>query len=301
MRSTVTPPESIHPAVHPSEAGAGIKFSIVTISFNAHGPLRRTIESVNAQTYANIEHIFIDGGSTDGSPALIRRIANREPHITSEPDDGIAHAFNKGTRHARGDFVCYLNAGDIFASAEALRRVAGVIERSSNRETTIYYGDFISIDREVPRLHHASASLEDFAWGNPINHQAAFVPRQVALEHPYDQRLTLGMDYDLWLRVIDRVRFHKLEFPVSVFEMGGRSSAPAWEVHSLNIHRMLWHINRGTRFGAADMVMIGARALRLKINWALRWILGERLSLAIRAAKSRRIGQRSGHPTPRLA
>lgn len=301
MSTSSHAPFACPPTAPGAEPRSGLVFSIVTISFNAREALRRTIESVNEQTYPHVEHVFIDGASTDGSPALIRRLARREVHLTSEPDHGIGHAFNKGTRQARGHYLCYLNAGDQFVAPDVLARAAEAIERSSPAEPAVFYGDFISMDREVPRLHHASAELRDFRWGNPINHQAAFIPNGIARAFPYDERLTLGMDYDLWLRIIDRVRFQKLEFPVAVFEMGGRSSAPAWEVHSLNVHRMLWHMNRGSRLGVADMLKIAALAARLKSQWALRWLLGERLSLAIRKAKSRRIEQRSRHSIPRLA
>lgn len=283
------------------DARSPLVFSVITISFNVREALRRTIESVNEQTYPHVEHVFIDGASTDGSPALIRRLALRGVRLTSEPDNGIGHAFNKGTQQSRGHYLCYLNAGDQFAAPDVLARAAEVIEQSPRAQPTVFYGDFISMDREGPRLHRASADLRDFEWGNPINHQAAFVPRGTALAFPYDERLMLGMDYDFWLRIIERVRFHKLEFPVSIFEMGGRSSAPAWEVHNLNIHRMLWHINRGTRLGAKDMLTIAALAARLKFKWAVRRLLGERLSLAIRSAKSRRIEQRSRPSVPRLA
>lgn len=274
------------------------RISVITISFNVREALRRTIASVNGQTYPNIEHVFIDGASTDGSLSLIQHAARPNALITSERDEGIADAFNKGTRQATGDYLCYLNAGDTFAEPDVLARVADAIATTAPvaAKPAVFYGDFISVDGEIPRQHHASAALGDFAWGNPINHQAAFVPRQVARDFPYDQRLTLGMDYDLWLRMHDRVVFRKLQFPIAVFEMGGRSSSAAWEVHSLNIHRMLWHVNRGTRMGAVDMLGIAGRALRLKLNWFIRGLIGHRLSLAIRAAKSRRLARREQQP-----
>ncbi len=275
------------PGFAPVTEGERPVFSIITISYNAAAALRRTIESVNAQTYASIEHVLIDGGSTDGSQELISSLARRRPNALSEPDRGIADAFNKGTTRARGEYVCYMNAGDVFESADVLERVAAAIAAAAPAPAAIYFGDFISVLDGVPRRHVASAALADFAWDNPINHQSAFVPRALAVAHPYDERLALGMDYDFWLRVIDRAAFRKLDFPICLFEMGGRSSAAAWEVHSLVIHRTLWHINRGTRFSAGDLAVLTARTLRFKILRGVRAVLGRRLSLAARAAKSR--------------
>ena len=199
--------------------------SIITIGYNAAPALRRTIESVNEQTFVDIEHVLIDGGSSDGSPAVIQRMARRNAWWLSEPDRGIADAFNKGTRHAKGAYVCYLNAGDTFAGPDVLERVARQIARSRSAEPTVFFGDFISSSLGILRTHQASAAPEDFAWDNPINHQSAFIPRELALAFPYDERLTLGMDYDLWLRLLKVARFEKVPGAIAVFELGGRSSA----------------------------------------------------------------------------
>ena len=279
---------------------SGPTLTIVTISFNAGEALRRTIESVNGQNYPLIEHVFVDGGSTDGSVELIRSLARREARWVSEPDEGIADAFNKGTRNARGDYICYLNAGDTFAADDVLSRVAAHIRSSEGDADYIYYGDFISVSGGVERTHRTSSAIDDFAWDNPINHQSAFIPRQLATAFPYDNRLTLGMDYDLWLRVHGAARFRRLPFPIAVFELGGRSSCPAWEVHGLVMHRILWHINRGSRIELWDLVILGKRALRFKLNAAVRLLLGKRLSLAVRATKTRRL-ERSEPSSHRFA
>ncbi len=278
------------------------RISIITISFNAAEPLRRTIESVNAQTYPFVEHVLVDGGSNDGSVELIEHLARRAPSWLSERDDGISDAFNKGTRLARGDYLCYLNAGDVFASADVLARVAEQIEAAPEGKPTVYFGDFISVTGGVARQHQTSAALADFAWDNPINHQSAFVPRALALAHPYEERLKLGMDYDLWLRLLPVAEFRKLPLAVAVFELGGRSSSPAWEVHGLVMHRVLWHLNRGSRFDIRDLLVLLVRAARFRFNFVVRRLIGQRLSLAIRAAKSRRLEKtRAPQPEQRFA
>jgi glycosyltransferase involved in cell wall biosynthesis len=261
-------------------------FSIITICYNARDALRQTIESVNPQTYPLVEHVFVDGGSSDGSVALIQKLAQRDARWVSEPDDGIADAFNKGTKQARGDYICYLNAGDIFARADVLARVAEHIATHATDTPAVFLGDFVSVDGGVPRSHQTTADLDAFAWANPINHQSAFIPRRLALDYPYDQRLVLGMDYDFWLRIMPVARFHKLPFPVSFFAAGGRSSTPAWEVHVLLIHRVLWHINRGSRMTGKDLLVLSALAVKFKAYALVRRLLGRRCSLSLRAAKT---------------
>lgn len=262
------------------------RISVITIGFNAAPALRRTIASVNEQTFADIEHILIDGGSTDGSPAEIQRLARRNAWWLSERDRGIADAFNKGTRHAQGDYLCYLNAGDVFADARVLERVAAAMAQARTPSPTVFYGDFVSNALGVLRRHRASAEPRDFAWDNPLNHQSAFVPRALALALPYDERLTLGMDYDFWLRALPLARFEKVPGPIAIFDLGGRSSAPEWVTHSVMVHRALWHLNRGTRMGWTDGWGVVFRVGRLRFKFAVRALLGVRASAALRSARS---------------
>lgn len=267
--------------------------SIVTIARNVREELRRTIESVNAQTHPCVEHVLVDGGSDDGSVVLLRNLARREARWVSEPDAGISDAFNKGTRLATGEWLCYLNAGDVFAGPDVLERVAASMAADAPDDglPVIWFGDFISTKDGVERRHRTSCAPEDFAWENPVNHQSAFIPRELALEYPYNTRLTLGMDYDLWLRVRTKARFRKLPFEVALFELGGRSSSPAWAVHNLTMRRALWHMNQGTRFTGPDLASLCVRVFRLKLNLLLHRLAGRRVSLALRAAKTRWLGR----------
>ncbi len=114
-----------------------LRFSIITISFDACRALGRTIASVNDQTYPHIEHVIIDGGSRDGTVETIRNCAKRDVRWVSEADKGIADAFNKGSALSTGDYLCYLNAGDLFVTEEALARTADAIARGPQRADVI--------------------------------------------------------------------------------------------------------------------------------------------------------------------
>ena len=103
-----------------------IRFSIVTITYNAESVLGKTADSILAQTYPHLEHIIIDGASTDATLQVAQDYMQRsyaasnghEIRIVSEPDNGLYDAMNKGLRQASGDYVLFLNAGDYFSNPQ---------------------------------------------------------------------------------------------------------------------------------------------------------------------------------------
>ena len=105
-----------------------IKFTVITITYNAEAVLERTLQSVLCQTHEDVEHLIIDGASTDGTLAMAERYkaesdASELGHkviIRSEPDDGIYDAMNKGLTQASGDYIIYMNAGDSFPKEDTL-------------------------------------------------------------------------------------------------------------------------------------------------------------------------------------
>ena len=103
-----------------------ITFSIVTITYNAETVLGKTVDSVLCQSYPHIEHIIIDGASTDGTVQVAQDYMHRsyaaanghEVRIVSEPDNGLYDAMNKGLKQVSGDYVLFLNAGDFFPNSD---------------------------------------------------------------------------------------------------------------------------------------------------------------------------------------
>lgn len=136
-----------------------IKFTIVTITYNAADVFMRTADSVARQTYAAVEHLIIDGASSDGTQNLAEEYKKasdaacngHEVRIISEPDKGLYDAMNKGRRLATGDYVCFLNAGDFFPSADTLAVIAANarLEECSSKGKPlpgVLYGDTDWVD-----------------------------------------------------------------------------------------------------------------------------------------------------------
>src|SRR5207245_2947809 len=105
-----------------------------------------TIESVLTQTCKNFQFIIIDGGSTDQSVELIRQYQDKLAYWVSEKDKGVYNAMNKGLAQATGDFIFFLNAGEILSSENVLNEFAQFYH--SNRDADIIYGNVLDIDEK---------------------------------------------------------------------------------------------------------------------------------------------------------
>ena len=114
-----------------------MKVSIITAVFNGAAMIEHCINSVGAQTYADIEHIIVDGGSTDDTVDIINKYRNNKTKVFSGPDNGLYDAMNKGKNRASGKYAFFLNAGDTFSSTDVLRRMFTPIPLVN----TIIYGN----------------------------------------------------------------------------------------------------------------------------------------------------------------
>ena len=121
-----------------------MKISVITVVFNAHGTIGDTLRSVASQSYPNIEHIVIDGGSTDGTLAILEQHKQQIDHLITEPDNGIYDAMNKGLRLASGDVIGLLNADDVYQDSTVLEQVAEV---HADDSLDAVYADLVYVDK----------------------------------------------------------------------------------------------------------------------------------------------------------
>lgn len=193
-----------------------MKFSIITITYNAEKVLHRTLDSVRSQTYRDMEHLIVDGASTDKTVAMAdayRQRASYDVVVRSEPDRGIYDAMNKGLRLATGDYVVFMNAGDTFHDERTLERVLGGITELRNSETpelrpAVIYGDTDIVDSEGRFLRKRHLSVPDrltwrsFRKGMLVCHQAFYARLDIARDIPYDLRYRHSADVDWCIRVM---------------------------------------------------------------------------------------------------
>lgn len=201
------------------------KISIITVNLNNLSGLQKTAESILNQSLNDFEFIIIDGGSTDGSKEYITSIGNRVNYWVSEPDTGIYNAMNKGIEVATGEYLCFLNSGDLFFDAETLAHVAKKVTDST---IGIYYGDVIFDEKRKRRLIPAPVKLDyPFLIGNSINHQSSFIKRSLFDEiFYYNENLRIIADWEFVIYAVCKkeVATAHLGMVISIYDASGVSS-----------------------------------------------------------------------------
>lgn len=177
-----------------------MKISVITVSRNNAGTIGDTLRSVAAQRHPAIEHLVIDGASTDGTLDVVRRVGRHVTHLVSEPDRGIYDAMNKGLRLATGDLVGFLNADDLLADDLAVTRLA---EAALGADAV--YGDLEYVraaDTSQVVRWWRSGSFEPAAlrrgWMPP--HPTFYIRPAAMRGEGFDTGLRIAADYDFMLR-----------------------------------------------------------------------------------------------------
>ncbi len=199
-----------------------LKISIVTINYNDAEGLEKTILSVINQTYKNIEHIIIDGGSTDNSIDIIKKYEDHVDYWISEPDNGVFDAMNKGIKKCTGDWVNFMNSADTFNNDTVMSDI-------NFDDSALIYGDTIKVPINKKRPIFEMNSLK---YGMIMAcHQAMFFNlKQHKNEIYYHKKLNFFAEYELVNRLWKKD--YKISYqPVTVanYLIGGLSSQISWE------------------------------------------------------------------------
>ncbi len=200
-----------------------MKLSIITINYNNLAGLRKTIDSVVAQTFKDYEWIVIDGGSTDGSKELLEQYQSHFTFWCSEPDKGIYNAINKGISHATGDYVQFLNSGDWIYDRSALDKTFAKIDNKYD----IYYGNMVQVN-EGEKLNTITYPDElgfFFFPYNNICHQATFYRRSLFDNNPYDETFSIVSDWAMNIKLLlEGNTFKHINQNIVYYDNCGRST-----------------------------------------------------------------------------
>lgn len=204
------------------------KISVITVVFNNAHTIEQTIESVASQNYPRIEHIVIDGASTDGTLEIIHRHRERLSAFKSEPDRGMYDAMNKGLALASGDIIGFLNADDVYADSSVLARIARALQ---NPRVDACYGDLVYVGKSDPTAivrFWKSRPFKDglFELGWMPAHPTFYARRSVYQQYGgYDLSFRRQSDFDLTLRflVVHRVASEYIPEVLVRMRSGGAS------------------------------------------------------------------------------
>lgn len=196
-------------------------FSIITINYNNKTGLQKTIDSVLCQTWSEYEWIIIDGGSSDGSKELIESIKDRLSYWCSEPDSGVYNAMNKGLSQANGDYLCFMNSGDVFYEPSTLEQVS-----NEKLDGDVVYGDAVRLTNEGEEswLFPHKVDYEFFCKDN-ICHQAMFIKGSILRAEGYDESFKICSDWARWLKLaFEGGVFQYIPIVICKYNMDGMSS-----------------------------------------------------------------------------
>lgn len=241
-------------------------FSIVTCTWNSAATLPDTLASLRAQTCRNVEHIFVDGGSSDGTLALLDAFGGTK-RILHGVRGGISHAMNVGVRHASGAVVAHLHADDYYAAPDVLSSVA-VAMRASGRAWLVGEIAVLSPRGMLPPQPRRAYSYRALAAGRAfIPHPATFVRRELFDQVGcFDEQLRYAMDIDLWLRLAAATEPVVLPRVLAIFRDHAGSVSSA---NKLLARQEEWRVRR--RYAGAAPLAFATYCLRyLKRTHALR-------------------------------
>ncbi|MBS1745655.1 MAG: glycosyltransferase [Bacteroidetes bacterium] len=199
--------------------------SVITINYNNAAGLAKTIESITSQTFTDFEYIIIDGGSTDESVEVIKKFENRVDYWVSENDNGIYNAFNKGIHQATGEFIFFLNSGDMLSCSSIFEEVVPNL-----KENDIIYGNILIDEKPKAWLKEYPDKLNfrHFIYDS-LPHSGGSFFRRTSFKDgsaKYDENLKIVSDWKWFLTAIIKYNYSykHINKIIGIFDCSGVSS-----------------------------------------------------------------------------
>lgn len=199
-----------------------LKISIITAVFNVEETLRYTLDSISCQTYKNYEVVIIDGGSSDSTIDVAESYREKIHNLTilSEKDKGVYDAMNKGIGLAKGEFVYFLNAGDLLFNNMVLHNVS-----NSLKGDCVVYGNAYTYNENNNLIPYRVGVFSKYRLAiTNICHQTIFYPCSILKHQLFDLRYSIFADYDLNMKLWKQIDFKYIDVDIVKYEGGGLSA-----------------------------------------------------------------------------
>jgi glycosyltransferase len=232
-----------------------MKISIITVCYNSEKTIYDAINSINLQTYPNIEHVFIDGLSTDETLDVIKINSKRDNIIISEPDKGIYDALNKGILNATGDIIGFLHSDDVLNESNTIEDIVNTFNIES---VDGVYGDLLYVDKQnINKIIRNWKScifekeLLNKGWMPP--HPTLFLKKNIYHKYGlFDLNYSISSDYEFILRIFKNksLKFTYIPNVISKMRIGGASNRNIKNIINKTIedYRALKSNNTGNLF-----------------------------------------------------
>lgn len=248
-------------------------FSIIVVTLNPGEKLIETMDSIRKQTFRDYQVVVKDGGSKDGS---MEKLADYLEHwqegagqveTVSCPDSSIYDGMNQAVSYAKGDYLYFLNCGDLFAAEDALEQVAEIVlqDREKGQEAQIYYGDILDVLRN--QVVSSNPRMDAFACYRHVPcHQACLYFRELFAQRGYRTEYRVRADYEhfLWCFFEKKVRLRYVPVTLAAYEGGGFSETRENRRRSAREHKKITalYISKEQRFGYRMILLLTLAPLR---------------------------------------
>jgi glycosyltransferase involved in cell wall biosynthesis len=211
-----------------------MKITIITVTLNSETTIRDTLNSVLSQTYNNIEHIIVDGGSKDKTLDIINRYPHKNKKIYKLPRSGIYSAINYGIKKSSGTFITILNSDDFFHSEKTIANIVKTIKNNKNYK--IFFSDVVYFRNvnyyDIRRLFSAKYFKKwQMRFGLMPAHPGSFIKNDIYKKYGlYEENFKIASDFEFFLRVLflKSVKFLNIPFATVRMRLGGISSKNIW-------------------------------------------------------------------------
>lgn len=246
------------------------KISIITINYNDAIGLEKTIVSVLNQSSTDLEYIIIDGNSTDGSKDVILKYQDKLTYWVSEPDNGIYNAMNKGINIATGDYLLFMNSGDVLVDDATI--LNGCAEKLV--EDIVAFDCFLEKDHTITgRRTHIEKPTLFYVYKNGFKHQSTFIKRSLFEKIGlYNESYKISGDYEFWIRSFlePKTTSKSYAIPIAIFQLNGISQTGNWGVEYQRIQQeLLPHLSSDFDFFGQLLPYQNSRVLTvvIKMQW----------------------------------